>query len=275
MRRRVERLRAARDRYAVRRRRSRLRRYLAWLGFGLFVAASLNVLNVPLARLGAMFGPLGRMVTERLLPPDLGYLADATIARATLVTLEMSVLGAVLGTVVAIPVAWLGAWNVSPRRQLWYPIGRGILALSRAVPTLVWAMLLVVILGFGPLAGVVALILETVGFAGKLFAEEIEAIDMRPVEAMRATGANELQVFVYGVLPQVRAAWVGIGIYNWDATFRASTVLGFVGAGGLGLYLRMTTQQLEYQQAMGIVALTVALVILSEIVSDQVRHRLY
>lgn len=222
-----------------------------------------------------MFGPLGRMIGERLFPPDIAYLADYTIMEATLVTLEMSFLGALVGTMVSVPVAWWAAWNMSPNKYLCYPLGRGILAFSRAVPTLIWAMILVAILGFGPLPGIVALVLETIGFAGKLFSEEIEAINLGPADAMRATGASELQVFIYGVFPQVKAAWVGIALYNWDSVFRASTVLGFVGAGGLGLYLRMTTQEMEYQQAMGIITLTIALVLCSEVVSNYVRHKLY
>lgn len=265
----------ARKRLAARRRASAVRRCLGGLGFFAFVLVGLDLLRVPLERLTGMFGPLARMVTQRLLPPDMGYLADYTIAKATLVTLEMSFMGALAGTLLCIPLAWWAAWNVSPNRYFWYPLGRGVLALSRAVPTLIWAMLLVVLLGFGPLPGIVALVLETIGFAGKLFSEEIEAIDMGPVEAVRATGANDLQVFIYGVLPQVKAAWIGIAIYNWDSVFRASTVLGFVGAGGLGLYLWMTTQQLEYQQAMAIITFTIALVVLSELVSDYIRHKLY
>ncbi|MFQ5827935.1 MAG: phosphonate ABC transporter, permease protein PhnE [Candidatus Methylomirabilia bacterium] len=252
-----------------------MKRYAGVLGFFVFLLVSLNVLQLPVERLGRMFGPLGRMVTQRLLPPDIAYLADYTIVEATLVTLEMSFVGALVGTLVSVPVAWLGAWNVSPNRYFCYPLGRGILALSRAVPTLIWAMLLVVVLGFGPLPGIIALALETIGFAGKLFSEEVEAINMGPVDAIRATGANDLQVFVYGVFPQVKAAWAGIAIYNWDSVFRASTVLGFVGAGGLGLYLRMTTQEMEYQRAMGIITLTIALVLFSEIVSNHVRHKLY
>lgn len=270
-----ERVLAVRQRHASRRRVSAVKRYLGAVGVFVIFIVSLRVLQVPLERVAGMFGPLGRMVSQRLLPPDIGYLADYTLVEATLVTLEMSFLGALVGTAVSIPVAWLAAWNMSPSRHVCYPLGRGILAFSRAVPTLMWAMLLVVILGFGPLPGIIALALETIGFAGKLFSEEIEAINMGPVDAVRATGAGELQVFIYGVLPQVKAAWVGIALYNWDSTFRASTILGFVGAGGLGLYLRMTTQQLEYQQAMGIITLTITLVLLAEVVSNYVRHKLY
>ncbi|MGW8185770.1 MAG: phosphonate ABC transporter, permease protein PhnE [Desulfobacterales bacterium] len=237
--------------------------------------ASLYVLNIRIERLSGMFGPLFRMVSQRLFPPDLGYMVDSTIGEAIIETLEMTCLGAFAGIMICIPLAWIAAWNITPSRRIWYPLGRMSLSIARAVPTLIWAMLLVVLLGFGPLAGIVALILETVGFAGKLFSEEVEAIDMQPIEAIRATGASELQVFLFGVLPQVKTAWLGIIIYNWDATLRASTILGFVGAGGLGLYLRATAQLMEYQKTMGIISLIICLVILSEMFSNAVRRRLF
>ena len=187
----------------------------------------------------------------------------------------MSFLGAFFGTVISIFVAWFAAWNVTPNRRVLYPLGRGILVLARSVPVLIWGMLLVAILGFGPMAGVIALTLLTISFAGKLMSEQVEAIDMGPVEAMRATGAGPTRVFLYGILPQVEPAWIGIAIYNWDSIFRASTILGFVGAGGMGIFLRMNIQELEYERAMGVISLIIALVILSEVASHVLRGRFY
>ena len=118
--------------------------------------------------------------------------------------------------------------------------------LCRAVHEMIWTILFVTILGFGMLPGVIALSLFSLGFTGKLFSEEIEAINRGQVEAIQATGANPLKVFVYAVLPQVRVAWTGIAIYTWDAAFRAATVVGFFGAGGMGWYLRRTVQQIGH-----------------------------
>jgi phosphonate transport system permease protein len=236
---------------------------------------SVHVLNIPVDRIAGMFGRLGHMVTERLMPPDIAYAMQPTILASILETLQMSVLGAFFGILIAMPLAWFAAWNVTPSRFFLYPLARGVIVVARSIPTLMWAMVLVTIFGFGPFAGVLALVKGTIGFAGKLMAEQIEAIDMKRVEAIRATGANEVDVFFYGVLPQVRAGWVGTIIYNWDAQFRSSTILGFVGAGGMGLYLRQQISVLEYQSAMGIVAVIVGLVILSEVASHHLRHRLY
>ncbi len=133
-------------------------------------------------------------------------------------------------------------------------------------------LLLVAIFVFGPFAGVLALVIGTIGFAGKLMAEQTEAIDMGPVEAVRATGAGPILVFVYAILPQVKPAWTGIIIYNWDARLRSSTILGFVGAGGIGLHLRERVSLLEYHGAMGIIVLIILLVIVSETMSHFVRQ---
>ncbi len=257
------------------RRTTQVWKFVALLAFLVFAVWSIDVLKIPIERVLGMFGPLGRMVSERLMPPDLAYVAQPKILRSIVETIGMSVLGSLVGTLIVMPLAWFAAWNVSPARFILYPLARIIIVIARGVPTLMWAMLLVAIFGFGPLAGTLALMKATIGFAGKLMAEQVEAIDMNRVDAIRATGANEVFVFFYGVLPQVWASWVGIFIYNWDAQFRGSTILGFVGAGGLGLYLREQLSVLEYHTAMGVITAVIVLVILSETVSHHLRHRLY
>ena len=253
----------------------RLFRFGGLLIFLSFAVWTVYHLNIPLDRFFGMFGRVGHMFFDRMMPPDIVYAMQPSILYRVLETIEMTFLGSFFGTVIAIFVSWFAAWNVTPSRRLFYPLGRGILVLARSVPVLIWGMLLVAILGFGPMAGVIALTLLTISFAGKLMSEQVEAIDMGPVEAMRATGASRTKVFIYGVIPQVKPAWIGIAIYNLDSIFRASTVLGFVGAGGLGIYLRMNIQELEYQKAMGVIALIVCLVIVSEVTSHYLRARYY
>ena len=252
----------------------RLIKFIALLLFCIFAVWTVWYMNMPLERLSGMFGRIGTMVFNRMMPPDLDYALTGNVFYSILETIEMSFLGTVYGVLLAVPVAWFGAWNVTPSRTICYPLGRAALVLSRAIPPIIWAMILVVILGFGPMAGTITLVLLTLSFAGKLMSEQVEAIDMGPVEAIRATGAGEIKTFVYAVLPQVKAAWIGIIIYNWDSSFRASTILGFVGAGGLGLYLRSTTQLLDYERAMGIILVVIALVIASEILSHFARRRI-
>ena len=124
------------------------------------------------------------------------------------------------------------------------------------------------------LPGVLALTMWCIGFAGKLFSEEIESINMGQVEAIRATGGNSIQVLLYAVLPQVRVAWTGISIYTWDSAFRAATVLGFFGAGGMGWYLKQTVEELEYLQVAAILLSIIMLVVISEIVSAWARNKI-
>ena len=122
------------------------------------------------------------------------------------------------------------------------------------------------------LAGVSALTMFCIGFAGKLFSDEIEAIDMGPVEAMRSAGANSFQVFVFAVVPQVRVAFTGISIYTWDVAFRAATVVGFFGGGGMGWYLKRNVQQFENLRVGAIILSIVAMVLVAEFISGWLRN---
>lgn len=250
-----------------------LLRFGALLSVLVFLAYSVAYLNIPLDRLIGIFGRLGDLLANRYYPPDIEYIMDKDYLGYVIETIQMAYLGALFGLLIAVPLAWFASFNMTPSRRWVYPIARLITMLCRAVHEMLWAILFVTILGFGMLAGVLALIMFCIGFAGKLFAEEIEAIDIGPVEAIQATGANRLQVFVYGVLPQVRVAFTGIAIYTWDVAFRAATVVGFFGAGGMGWYLKRNILQLETHRTAAILLSIVILVVISEAVSAWARDR--
>lgn len=238
------------------------------------LAYSIHFLNIDLMRLLTVFGRVGDVLSERYFPPDLAYIAQSGYLESVLESIQMAYLGAVLGMLIAAPLAWFAAWNITLSRRWLYPLARlGIMA-SRSVHEMIWTILFVTILGFGMLPGVCALVMFCIGFAGKLFAEEIEVIDMGPVEAMQANGANPLQTFMYAVWPQIRTAWTGIAIYTWDVAFRAATVVGFFGAGGMGWYLKRNVQQLETERVAAILLSIVLLVVISELISAWARHRL-
>ena len=256
-------------------RRTAIIKFVATLLLIAFGFWSIEVLNIPIERLLGMFGRLGIMISENLFPPEMAFVTQTRVVDSIIETVHMSILGATVGTLIALPLAWLAAWNVTPSRRYLYPVARAIIVVTRGMPTLMWAMVLVAIFGFGPFAGMLALVKETIGFAGKLMAESVESIDMKRVEAIRATGANEFDVLFYAVIPQVWATWIGIIIYNWDAQLRNSTILGFVGAGGMGLYLREQISILEYHTTMAIIVVIIVLVVLSEITSHYLRRRLY
>ena len=238
-----------------------------------FIAVSIEYLNVHLARFLTMFGRLGDLFANRYYPPDIPYILDSEYLGYVFETVKMAYLGALFGILLAIPLSWFASFNMTPDKRFLYPIARLGLMLCRAVHEMIWTILFVTILGFGMLPGVIALSLFSLGFTGKLFSEEIEAINRGQVEAIQATGANPLKVFVYAVLPQVRVAWTGIAIYTWDAAFRAATVVGFFGAGGMGWYLRRTVQQIQSTRVAAILISILVLVLLSEVVSAWARNK--
>lgn len=239
-----------------------------------FLAWSIAFLNIDLSRVLGAFPRLAEILATRYFPPDLGYVSDIDFIHSVIRTLEMSLLGGFLGVVCSIPLAWLAARNITIGRRVAYPFGRFAIMGSRSIHETIWTILFVTVLGFGMLAGTLALTVFCIGFAGKLFADELEAIDMGPVEAMRSVGASPLQVFQYAVLPQVRVAFTGIAIYTWDVAFRAATVVGFFGGGGMGWYLKRTTQQLESQRVAAILLVIIALVLLAEIGSGWLRRKI-
>ncbi len=247
--------------------------YGAWIVVLTFIAVSVEYLDIPLGRIPAMFERMAAVLANRYYPPDFEYIMDHDYMGYVVETIQMAYLGALFGLLMSIPLGWFGSFNMTPSRRFVYPATRLLTMAFRAVHEMIWAILFVSILGFGMLAGVLALTFFCAGFAGKLFAEEIEAIDMGPVEAMRATGANLFQVMVFGVLPQVRVAFTGIGIYTWDVAFRAATVVGFVGAGGMGWYLKRNVMQIESERVAAILLSIVVLVLISEALSAIARDR--
>lgn len=253
-----------------RRQRSALRFImLLVLGAGLWMA--LQFLDVRLERFATMFDRLGTLLSTRYYPPDTAYVLEPRFLASVLETIHMALLATLLGLALALPMAWLAAFNVSPLPGSGYFAVRTVITAARAIHEMIWAIVFILVLGYGVLAGVLALTLSCLGFAGKLFAEEIEASDKGPVEAMRAAGAGPVSLFLFGVLPQVRTAFIGIAIYTWDSVFRAATVVGFFGAGGMGWYLRRTADQMQSDRVAAIILMISALVVVSEVVSHHAR----
>ncbi len=250
-----------------------LYKYGALLGAFAFIAFALDYLKIPMDRLPGMLGRMGEMLARRYFPPNVDHILNAEYWHTVVETLQMSYLATVLGIAISIPLAWFASFNMTPSRRYVYPIARLIIMACRSVHEMIWTILLVAILGFGMLPGALALTLFCIGFSGKLFSEAIEAIKPGQVEAIRATGANNLQAFIFAVLPQVRVAWAGISIYTWDVVFRAATVVGFFGAGGMGQYLRESVQRVASRDVAAILLSIVVVVIISELMSAWLRTR--
>ncbi len=214
-------------------------------------------------------GRQGSDLISRMMPPRWEY--ANVLWKPMWDTLNIATLGTALGIVMAFPVAFLAARNTTPH-PLIRSLALTVIVSSRSINSLIWAMLLVTILGPGVLAGIIAIALRSIGFVGKLLYEAIEEIHPTPVEAISATGASRLQVMNYSVLPQVMPAFAGISVYRWDINIRESTVLGLVGAGGIGLQLNASINSLAWNQVSVIFVMIFATVLVSEWVSARVRH---
>ena len=207
---------------------------------------------------------------RRMIPPDLAVL-PATLAGA-LKTVEIALLGTAVAAVLALPLGFLSARNVvSP--SIFYP-ARAVLNLFRSVDTLVYALVFVAAVGLGPFPGVLAVVAYTTTSLAKLYSEAIEGIDPGPVDAITATGAMRLQVLRYGVLPQVLPLFLSYVLYRLETNIRAATILGFVGAGGIGFYLQTYLRMIDYPAASTALLVTVAMVMVVDAISSRLRKRL-
>ena len=212
----------------------------------------------------------GADLIDRMLPPAWSY-ADR-LWKPMWDTINIATIGTALAIAVGFPLAFLAAHNTTPSALLVRPIALFIIVSSRSINSLIWAMILVIVLGPGVLAGILAIALRSIGFIAKLLYEAIEEIDPTQVEAITATGASGAQVLGWGIVPQVLPAFAGISVFRWDINIREATVLGLVGAGGIGMELQMSVGTLAWPQVSTIFVLIFATVVVSEWISARVRH---
>ncbi|MBA3530909.1 MAG: phosphonate ABC transporter, permease protein PhnE [Ardenticatenales bacterium] len=201
---------------------------------------------------------------------------NTTIA-AMIETIFLALMATTLGAIIAIPLSFFGARNLMPHTPLGntlYGLTRMLFNITRAIEPLILATIFAIWVGFGAFAGVLALSLSTIANIGKLYAEATENIDAGPLEAMRASGANSLQTIFYGVIPQIIPPFLSFTIYYWDINVRMSTIIGFVGGGGIGLELSRWINQLQWNNAATAVWAIVLVVMIMDYISAVVRERL-
>lgn len=208
---------------------------------------------------------------RRMWPPALGYLP--TMIGPLAETIQIAILGTTLGALLAVPVAGLAARNVAPSPAIFWT-ARALLNAVRTLPDVLLAAVLAVALGIGALPGVMALTIFSMGILAKLTFETIEGIDPGPLEAVTAVGATRAQVMVYGVVPQVLPQFVAFCLYVFEVNIRVATVLGLVGAGGIGLWLYRDINLLRYRHALAIVLVIFAVVSLIDYASARIRARI-
>lgn len=226
--------------------------------------------NASLVELIQGIPEMGKLFQD-MYPPNWGYLS--TVVDPMLETIRMAIIGTVVGSLLSIPISFLAARNVTQIPVL-SALSRFILNLVRTIPDLMYAGVFAAIVGYGMLAGTIALAFFSFGLVSKLTYESIESIDPGPLEAMTAVGANKLQWINFGVIPQVMAQFAAYVLYTFEVNVRAAAILGFVGAGGIGLILQRTLDRLRYDQAATIILVTLVVVLVIDYISTKLREKL-
>lgn len=235
-----------------------------------YLVLAASALEMDPARVARGAERAGRLFGDFLRPDFTSRWRD--VSQGLVESLTMTVVATVVGVILSIPFVLAASSNIAPRPV--YLFSRWLLTVLRSFPEVIIAIVFVVMIGFGPFAGLLTLIVGTIAFIGKLLAEAVEEIDPRQVEAVRATGAGWWQVVGYAILPQVMPRLAGLSVYRLDINFRESTILGIVGAGGIGGTLRTSVQRYDFDTAGGILILIIVVVLALEYLSGAVRARI-
>ena len=246
--------------------------------FTLIVAAAALIL----ASIGQVSPSVDRLIdgvpriaslVDRMLPPDTDPAFLARMGWRLLETMQIAIAGTALGVALSLPIAWLSARGVTP-----LPIGaflfKGLVSFFRTVPDLVWALIFVVSVGLGAVAGTMTILVDTIGFCGRFFAEAMEDADKAPQEALGATGASRLSILCGAILPDCMPSLINTTLFALEKAVRSSVVLGLVGAGGIGQELKSAFDLFQYQKASAIILAIFVIVLAMEWITDRLRRML-
>jgi len=245
---------------------------VGWIAWGILLAMMAGSWRGADMRPFDLVRDAGNMATYAadFFPPKFGdwrlYVSEMVI------TLQIALWGTVLAVVFAVPLGLLSSANITPA-WVYQPVRR-LMDATRAINEMVFAMLFIVAVGLGPFAGVLALFVHTTGVLAKLFSEAVEAIDPQPVEGIRATGANALEEIVYGVIPQVLPLWISYSLYRFESNVRSASVVGMVGAGGIGVILWDIIRGFQYAETCAVMIIIIVTVTVIDVVSARVRKSL-
>jgi phosphonate transport system permease protein len=205
------------------------------------------------------------------IPPD--FTRWEAIGWSMLETLNIAIVGVTFGCLLSIPLALLAARNTAPNRVVQF-VARQVIAIARTIPDLIWALIFVVAVGLGPLAGILAIIMDTIGFAARFYSERFEEVQKGPSEALTSTGAGRLSVIMGAILPESFASMTATSLYSVEKAIRSAVTLGLVGAGGIGVELSTAMRLFRYDQAAAIILLVLVAVIGFEQLSSSIRKRI-
>lgn len=239
---------------------------------GLAVILWLSAVRINLSLTNVILGvPNMADFFSRMVPPHVSYLSF--LIAPTIETVQIAVWGTVIAVVLSAPLALLAAHNTAPHPAVYF-VTRIFLNLLRSINELIYALLLVSAVGLGPFPGVLAIALHATGMLAKFVAEEIEHVDRGPVEALQAAGAGRMQTIFYGILPQVLPAVVGYILYRFDVSIRSATVLGLVGAGGLGFSLITTMKMFKYHDTASCILMIILLIWAADWISGHLQKKI-
>ncbi|HZJ08971.1 MAG TPA: phosphonate ABC transporter, permease protein PhnE [Trueperaceae bacterium] len=244
-------------------------RYGLYAAVAAYFAWATGSLELSWARV-AQGVPRAVAIFSRALPPD--FSRRSLMVDGFVESIQIAIVATLIGVILSLLFGILAARNVVPRAV--YLLGRAVIAVARSFHPIIVAIIFVKAVGFGPFAGVLTLIVYSIGFVGKLMAEAIEEIDPGQVEAVRATGGGFLKVLAYAVFPQVLPRQVGLSIYQLDSNLRASAVVGIVGAGGIGGTLMNSFRRFDYDFALAILIVMIVIILFSEAFSGRIRRSL-
>jgi phosphonate transport system permease protein len=241
---------------------------IGWIALAIYALWAAGQLDVTWVRFLSGLDNAQRFLS-RMFPPNFSGDKLELLATGLKESLQITFIATVIGIALALPIGLMAARNLMPAWVVWP--ARALIAVSRSFHEVVVAIIFVKAVGFGAIAGIGALVVGSIGFVSKLFAEAIEEISPRQVEAIRATGASFMSVVLFGVLPQVFSRFLGFATYQFDSNLRHSTMIGIVGAGGIGGTLFAAFQRFDYDFVCAILIAIIALIMLAELLSNFVR----
>lgn len=245
---------------------------VAFTAFVGLLVWSLQAADISLTKLWDSLPNIGILASE-MWPPVDDAETLSRMAGAMFATISMAVVGTVAGVLISLPLGVLAAWNHTPHVSV-YGAVRSLVTLCRTVPDLVWALLFGIIIGLGPTAGMLAIMMDTIGFCGRFFAEDMEEVDPAAGTALAAIGGGGMTRLACATLPAAAPAMVNDSLYAFEKAIRSSVILGLVGAGGIGVELEVSFQMFRYAEATTIILMMFLVVVVAEQCSGLIRRRL-
>ncbi|MEO1700582.1 MAG: phosphonate ABC transporter, permease protein PhnE [Pseudomonadota bacterium] len=246
--------------------------FTLWVVIGAVVIASITQVTPSPERLADGAPRIARLLS-RMLPPNTDPDFLGRMFWKLVETLQIAIAGTVLGVILSLPIAWLSARGITPVPMLTF-FFKGLVSLFRTIPDLVWALIFVVSVGLGAVAGTMTILVDTIGFCGRFFAEAMEDADKAPQEALDATGASRLSILLGAVIPDALPSLINTTLFALEKAVRSSVVLGLVGAGGIGQELKTAFDLFQYKNASAIIIAIFIIVLAMEWVTDRLRRAL-